>query len=138
MSETFDVFLSYPHEEGEWVRRLVSALTERGLRVWYDETAIKPGESWIEGLQHGLRASTHFVFVITPKVAQSNWAAFELGAALGMKRSIIPIVAEDVSPDAIPGPARLRRYVLKTDPAVVADEIVRAIAGEREREKTPA
>jgi len=39
----------------------------------------------------------------------------------------------------IPGPIRLRKYLLKADPADVADEIARGIASEREmKDKTSA
>jgi len=138
MATTFDVFVSYPHEEREWVSQLAMALVERGLRAWYGESQIKPGESWIEGVQQGLQASNYFVFIITSRVAQSNWAALELGAALGLGKPIIPVVAEDVAPEDIPGPARLRRYILKADPVTVAEEIIRAISDVREGEKTPA
>ncbi len=138
MSSSYDIFVSYPHEEREWASQLASVLAERGLRVWFGEKQIKPGESWIDGVKQGLQASNYFVFIITSRVIQSNWAALELGAALGLNKSIIPIIAADVTPDEIPGPARLRRYILKSDPATVAEEIVRAISNAPESEKIPA
>lgn len=138
MEKAYDVFLSYSHEEQEWVNNLVNALSERGIRVWYDQAEIKPGDEWVERIQEGLRSSSHIVFIITSKGAQSNWAALELGAALGLNKSIIPVVAPGLPAEAIPGPVRLRRYVQKTDPVQVADEIARGIAGELDAQRTPA
>jgi hypothetical protein len=114
------------------VQRLVEALAARGLRVWFDEAEIRAGEPWANKIETALRSSTHFVSIITQRSARSNWASFELGAALGLHKSIIPVVADDVAPAMIPGPARIRRYIVKADPAIVADEIVRGIAGEHE------
>lgn len=136
--KTFDIFLSYPREEREWVRRLADALAEHGLRAWYAEAEIMPGELWAEGLEEGLRSSTYFVSVVTPESAQSNWAAWELGAALGLHKPIIPIVAADVPFEVIPDPVKRRRYIPKTDPAAVAEEIAHSIAGKRKTEKVPA
>ena len=131
MTKTYDVFLSYPHEEREWVQQLVHELSERGLRVWYGEAEIKPGQLWGAAVQQALDASDYFVLIITAKTAQSNWAALELGAALGLSKAVIPVVADNLPMDAIPGPARLRQLIVKTDPAKVADEIMRAITKPR-------
>ena len=128
MPEKYDVFLSYTAKDREWVRRLANALSEQGLNVWYDEIEIKPGDVWRDQTEKGLRASTYVVMVITPEAAHSNWQAAELGAALALQKPLIPIVAEDVPSKDIPGPIRLRKYLLKADPTVVADEIARGIA----------
>lgn len=134
MPEKYDVFLSYTAKDSEWVRRLANALLEQGLNVWYDEIEIKPGDVWRDQTEKGLRASTYVVMIITPEAAHSNWQAAELGAALALQKPLIPIVAEDVPSKDIPGPIKLRKYLLKADPTVVADEIARGITSEREVE----
>lgn len=134
MPEKYDVFLSYTAKDSEWVRRLANALLEQGLNVWYDEIEIKPGDVWRDQTEKGLRASTYVVMIITPEAAHSNWQAAELGAALALQKPLIPIVAEDVPSKDIPGPIKLRKYLLKADPKVVADEIARGITSEREVE----
>jgi hypothetical protein len=134
MPKKYDVFLSYTGKDREWVRRLADALLERGLDVWYDEIEIKPGDMWRDQMEKGLRESTHVVIVITLEAVHSNWAAAELGAALASQKPLIPIVAEDVPSKDIPGPIKLRKYLLKADPTVIADEIARGIASEREVE----
>ena len=131
MPKKYDIFLSYAGEDREWVRRLANALLEQGLNVWYDEIEIKPGDMWRDQTEKGLRASTYVVMVITPEAVHSNWQAAELGAALASQKPLIPIVAADVPLKDIPGPIKLRKYLLKADPTVVADEIVRGIASAR-------
>ena len=72
------------------------------------------------------------VMVITPETVHSNWAALELGAALASQKPLIAIVAEGVPLEDIPGPIRLRKYLLKADPTEIADEIARGILSERQ------
>jgi hypothetical protein len=126
MSKT--IFLSYSHQDKDrdWVRRLVDALSEKGVDVWYDETEIKPGDSWADRTEEGLRESAYVVFIVTSETT-SNWSAAELGAALALRKPVIPIVAEDVPFENIPGPIKLRKYLPKGDPVTVADEIVGTI-----------
>jgi len=53
----FDVFLSYNNEDQAGVERVAQALEERGLRVWFDKWELRPGLSWIEGLEQGVNTS---------------------------------------------------------------------------------
>jgi hypothetical protein len=131
---TWLVFISHAgtdNKDREWVSRLVDALLEEGLDVWYDEREIHPGDSWLDQMEAGLRESAYVVSIITPESARSNWAAAELGAALALRKPVIPIVADDTPPEAIPGPIRLRKYVRKSDPKIVAAEIARGVVSER-------
>ena len=127
-----DIFISSQSKDREWVRRLVDALSEQALRVWHDEVQVKPGDSWSDRIEEGLRESTHIVLVITPETARSNWVAFELGAALALQKPLIPVVAEDTPSEDIPGPIKLRRHLPKGDPKAVAEEIAHGVVSERE------
>jgi len=127
----YDIFLSYHRTDDEWTKRFVDALSKQGMEVWYDEI-IKAGESWREKLEEGLRQSRNIVFVVTPETARSNWMALELGAALALKKPLIPIVDEDTPLSDIPGPIRIRKSLAKGDPVAVAERIVRELASERE------
>lgn len=128
----YDIFLSYQHKDYEWVKRLVDALSEQGLSVWYDENEIKIGDSLIDRIEEGLRESAYVVSVITSDTARSNWAAAELGAILALQKPLIPIVTDDTPLEGIPGPIRLRKYLRKGDPKAVAEEIARRVASEPE------
>lgn len=134
MSRKYDIFLSYQIKDREWVGCLVDALSEQGLHVWYDEMEIKPGDSMLDRVEEGLHDSTYVVFVITSETARSNWAAAELGAALALQKPLIPIVAEDMPLEDIPGPIKLRKYLLKGDPRAVAEEIAHVVVSKRKSE----
>jgi hypothetical protein len=99
MQTTYDIFVSYPHKHRDWVRSFVEALEKHNLKVWFDEKAILPGESFVEKLEEGIRNSNAVVYIVTPEAVHSKWALIELGAALGGK---------DTYPDCLRRRARWR------------------------------
>lgn len=137
MYNKYDIFISYHSKDREWVRRLVDALLAQGLRVWYDEMEIKFGDTLPNRMEEGLRQSAYVVFIITPETVRSNWMALELGAALALQKPLIPIVAEETPFEDIPGPIKLRMYLIKSDPLAIAEQIARGIITARETEESP-
>ena len=130
MARKYDVFISYSLKDRAWARNLFEALQDRGVSVWYDEAEVRPGDALLERIHEGLDKSHDIIFLIGVGASKSNWAAAELGAALALHKPIIPVVQEGIPPEDIPGPIRLRRYLLKQEPSVTAEEIVRAISSE--------
>jgi hypothetical protein len=128
MAEEFDIFLSYQNSDHEWANGLVRALAGKNLRVWHEATEIEAGDSFIEDIEEGLHNSAYFVVVITPESVGSNWIAAELGAALAMKKPLIPIVSKDTRPELLPGPIRRRKWLAMEDPDVVAEEIAKRVS----------
>jgi len=128
MPTTYDIFVSYPHKEREWVRSFVEALERHHLKVWFDEKIIRPGESFAEKLREGLPNSNTMVYIVTPEAVNSRWALMELGGALGLKKPIIPIVSEDVPVGELVPPIRRRRWLIKGDPVTNANEVARGFS----------
>ena len=55
MTDLWDVFISHASEDKEAIARpLAEALRSHGLRVWYDEFALRPGNSLRESIDRGL------------------------------------------------------------------------------------
>lgn len=52
-----DVFLSYNSKDKSRVRRLAQRLQESGLRVWFDEWIIKPGDDIYLAIEKGLEVT---------------------------------------------------------------------------------
>ena len=48
---------------------------------------------------------------------------FELGAAIGMGKRVVPIVPKGVDPSVLPLDIRLRRYLIRDTPEETAEEL---------------
>jgi hypothetical protein len=104
---TFDVFLSYSSADGARVRRLARRLQAAGLRVWFDEWVIKPGDDIYLAIERGLQSARTLLFCMSPAGFRSGWAGAERSTALFRDPSnvgcrFIPILMSDcVIPDAL-------------------------------------
>jgi len=87
----FDVFLSHSAKDKPVVRPLAERLRGDGLRVWFDEWMLKPGDSIPAKIEEGLEHS--------PLGFQPS--AFSLqplpGAPLNQERRFIPLRLDDES-----------------------------------------
>jgi len=98
------VFISYAHSKGDadWVRAFAEALKQRGLRVWLDQFQIAAGEPLRDALEAGMRESDVFVALIDPASSLKPNFLFELGAAIGMGKRVVPIVPRELDDSALP------------------------------------
>lgn len=75
----YDVFISHAAEDkDEIVRPLARSLREMGLVVWYDEFALKIGDSLRRKIDAGLVASRFGVVVLSPAFFEKGWPNYEL------------------------------------------------------------
>ena len=91
----FDLFLSYASEDKGFARPLASALTRRGVRVWFDETSITPGDSVRESIDRGLTRSRFGVVVFSHSFFTKKWTSYELNGLVTRemrgRKVILPI-----------------------------------------------
>ena len=123
------VFISYSHDDAEWVRRFAEALRQHNVNVWLDEWQINAGEPLREAIEAGLRSSDAIVSVLTGANARRPNVLFELGVALGMGKPLIPIIPPELDSSAIPFELRTRRYLTKGAPDEAAREVAEAVKG---------
>lgn len=121
------VFISYSHSDSEWARELADSIAHMGLSVWFDQTDIKPGQHLAEELEKGLRTSDAVVFLIDPQTLGSANLFFEMGAAVGMNKTIIPVVPAGFDIHELPLPLRRIRYLIRTSPEQTGKELAAAI-----------
>jgi hypothetical protein len=94
------VFLSYANADRDIVRKVAEGLSMAGVRVWFDETSLKAGSSWVREIERGLDTADFVIFFISAQSIQSNWARQELQIALHRKVSgeggafILPVLLE--------------------------------------------
>lgn len=75
------IFVSHASDDKElFVRPLAHALKSHGLRVWYDEFSLQPGDSLRRSIDRGLSECTAGLVVISPSFFAKEWPQRELDA----------------------------------------------------------
>jgi len=93
---THDVFLSYSSKDKAVVRAVAERLQGDGLRVWFDEWGIRPGDSIPVKIEEGLEHSRVLVLCMSAHAFGSGWAQLEAGTfrfrdPLNTERRFIPL-----------------------------------------------
>ena len=73
----YDVFLSHNQADKPRVRRLAERLQAAGLRVWFDEWVVQPGDDIFLAIERGLEASRTLVLCLSPAALGSDWVGLE-------------------------------------------------------------
>ena len=96
----YDVFLSYARPDSSRVRDLAERLRTSGLRVWFDEWCIVPGDDVVLSIERGLEASRTLILCMSNAMFASEWTRLERNTTLfqdpsNVDRRIIPLKLED-------------------------------------------
>jgi hypothetical protein len=76
---SYDVFISHASEDKDAiVRPLATALTDHGLKVWYDEFTLRIGDSLRQKIDRGLATSRVGLVVLSPDFIAKGWTNYEL------------------------------------------------------------
>lgn len=111
MSDTphflYDVFLSYVSPDRSRVRRLAERLRDSGLRVWFDQWVIAPGENVYLASERGLKDSRALFLCLSPAALEADWVGLERSTVLfrdpaNTGRHFVPVLlAEFHLPDIL-------------------------------------
>jgi hypothetical protein len=75
----FDVFICHASEDKEtFVRPLAEALRSENVAVWYDEFALKLGDSIRRSLDKGLKQSRFGIVILSNAFFEKRWPQYEL------------------------------------------------------------
>jgi hypothetical protein len=75
----YDVFLSHSHKDKPIVRDIAERLRADGVKVWFDEWEIRPGDSIPARIEEGLEGSRVLVLCMSANAFGSGWAQLEAG-----------------------------------------------------------
>jgi hypothetical protein len=94
--ESYDVFISHASEDkDDFVRSLAEALVAHGLTVWYDEFALRIGDSLRQKIDKGLARSRVGLVVLSPAFVSKGWTNYELDGivtrAVSGEQLLLPI-----------------------------------------------
>ena len=109
----YDVFLSHNAKDKPRLRRLAERLKQAGLRVWFDEWNVGPGDIIALMVDEGLEQSRVLLLCISPNALASGWVALERSTAIHRNpanegRRFIPLLLADRElPDTLPDMLKL-------------------------------
>jgi small GTP-binding protein len=97
---THDVFLSHSSKDKAVVRTIAERLRADGLRVWFDDWELKPGDSISTKIEQGLEQSRVLVLCLSANAFASDWAqlesrTFRFRDPLNKYRRFIPLRLDD-------------------------------------------
>lgn len=98
------------------VRQVAEKLRQGGLRVWFDEWCVKPGQLIGKMIEQGLDQSRILVLAMSKAAFDSDWVTLEAQAAIfrdpaNRGRGFIPIRLYDFEDSQIPRMLRSFKYV---------------------------
>lgn len=96
----YDVFLSHSSKDKDIVRAVAERLKADGIRVWFDEWEIKPGDNIPAKIEDGLERSRILVFCMSANAFSSDWTqlesyTFRFRDPLNKDRRFIPLRFDD-------------------------------------------
>ncbi|HEY7531236.1 MAG TPA: toll/interleukin-1 receptor domain-containing protein [Nitrospiraceae bacterium] len=96
----YDVFLSYSSKDKPTVQELAERLKQDGLRVWFDNWVINPGDLIPLAIERGLERSRTLVLVMSKNPFTSEWMTLERQTVLfrdptNQQRRFIPLRLDD-------------------------------------------
>jgi hypothetical protein len=95
-TETWDVFINHASEDKDSIARpLKNALTEAGLRVWFDESELKIGDRLHKSIDEGIAKSGFGIVILSQNFFKKDWPQRELeglvAKEIGGRKVILPI-----------------------------------------------
>src|ERR1700730_1573769 len=102
---TPNLFLSHAWEDKDtFVRSLAEALRLE-FDVWYDEYALKPGDSLLEKISEGLRSCDRGIVVLSRHFFEKPWTQAELNGLFALetkeRKILIPIWLDVTKKDVL-------------------------------------
>lgn len=127
-ADRLPVFISYSVQDRPWVAEFTKALREAGIAAYFDIAELQPGEPWQERLESALKRSRTLILILTPTSVSSPWTLFELGAAIGDNKRIIPIAVGDIDPDQLPWAIRRYQFLTESSPVEAASRVAETLS----------
>ncbi|MFC2140671.1 leucine-rich repeat domain-containing protein [Acidobacteriota bacterium] len=104
----WDVFISYSSKDFSIIKKIVDDLKQIGIRYWWDEEQLQPGDSISEKIEDGLKRSRYMMPCFSHNQKMSGWCRAEYTAILNKviskstKQKVVPLIIDDLKHEDIP------------------------------------
>jgi hypothetical protein len=132
-SQKWDLFISHASEDKQtFVAPLAAALTAFGVNVWYDEYALRLGDSLSRSIDAGLARSDFGLVVLSKAFFKKNWPARELSGLVSREMTgrnvILPIWHQVGFQDVVSySPPLADKFAINSDSMSVTEVAVKII-----------
>lgn len=132
-SQAYDLFISHASEDKEEIASpLAKALSDAGVRVWFDAFTLKVGDSLRRKIDEGLARSTFGVVILSPPFFAKQWPQAELDGLTAKATSadypvILPIWHHISKEEVLAQSHMLAGLVALNTSVMTLDEIVEAL-----------
>jgi hypothetical protein len=97
---TKSIFLSHSHLDKSFALKIFQDLQAQGIRVWFDEAELRPGDSLIGRIEAALETMDFLGVLLSRNSVESEWVLREVRIALtqeinGRIVKVIPLLVED-------------------------------------------
>lgn len=128
-----DVFISHASEDKDAiVRALATALSDQGLKVWYDELTLKIGDSLRQKIDRGLASSRVGLVILSPSFIAKGWTNYELDGivtrAVSGEQILLPIWHNITKQEVMDFSSSLADKVSRSTATHTVSEIAKEIA----------
>jgi len=111
----YDAFFCHSSFNKPIIRKIIADFKAIGIRYWFDDEQIRPGDNILAKMTEGLQNSRNIIVCISEELKNSNWAAYEYQSVMtdtitGVSiQKIIPFIIDDTPDHEIPQFLKLHR-----------------------------
>jgi formylglycine-generating enzyme required for sulfatase activity len=84
------IFISYAHKDADAVYPIITALSKRGWRIWYDE-GIDPGTEFFMTIEQSLMKSDQVLVFMSPQAVESQNVRQEIHLAIEERKPFLAV-----------------------------------------------
>ncbi|MCC5581865.1 toll/interleukin-1 receptor domain-containing protein [Microtetraspora sp. AC03309] len=94
------IFISYSHQDGNFVDRLAQQLVQNKVRIWMDKWELHVGDSLISKIQDAITDASALLVILSQSSVTSAWCQRELNGGLMRELDerqviVLPVLIED-------------------------------------------
>ena len=134
------VFISYAHDDKEFLLPILSGIHAQGYAVWYDQ-GINISSTWTDEIARGILNCRVFIAFISNASMGSQYVRNEIEFALNNQKTIVPVYLDkiDILPDGLAmGLTSTQGVINIWDPEAIVEKIGMALEYNKVEKSGPA